>query len=475
VERLALPRRRALTRLLIAVLLLVPLVPAQAASSKRVVVTGELHYADGTPAAGQHVELERVTGFGDALATLFFFGFTGGLASLFCFQEEASDALVACGKNSAATRTDRNGRYRFEMSADAIDTPDRSFRISARVTRTAKRAAGARVEVRTHLRPGTNKLPLLPFWEPKITGPLDNLSWTPVPGDPTAGYGVEFTGRNGFTLDSSADPLDLRMLEDTRGTLSVTARGHRGQLGATWTSPLRSYRGTAGAPVSRNARCTATVERRAGAVSQAPCWLTDARFGTKYQGPRPRHCFKDPAFDDEFFHVPPSCEFASVRIVEIDLMRVVPVDAVVLRGECDDCVVISSPDHAHWDKPLYGAAVGTVMDWKGVEARWVRVLPPSDSFRSRLAYEVPGAKVGGRDLPDDAPGDVSGLTELSVWAAGEAPPVDVPPVDDTPAPQAVRPPADSDDEGVSTSAVVLAVLLLLAVSGAVVTTAMSRS
>jgi hypothetical protein len=466
--------RRRVATLLVA-LLLVPVVPAQAAAKKHVVVTGVLHYADGTPAAGQHVELERVTGFGDVLATLFFFGFTGGLASVLCFQEGASDALVACGKNAAATRTDRNGRYRFEMSADAIDSPDRSFRITARIPRTAKRAAGARVEVRTHLIPGTNALPHLSFWEPKVTGPLDRLSWTPVPGDPTAGYAVQFAGRNGFSLDGSAEPLDLRLLEDTRGTLSVTARGHRGKLGATWTSPLRSYRGTAGAPVSRHARCTATVEQRAGNVAQAPCWLTDARYGTTYQGPRPRHCFKDPDFGDDFFHSPPSCEFASVRVVEIDLMRVVPVDAVVLRGECDDCVVVSSSDHVHWDKPLYGAALGTVMDWKGTDARWVRVTTPSDSFRGRLAYEVPGAKVGGRDLPDDAPGDASGLTELSVWTTVEAPPVDAPPVDESPAPQALQPPTGPDDEGVSTSAVVLAVLLLLAVSGGVVTAAVTRS
>jgi len=460
--------------LLAVLLVLGAFAPAQAAPSKRVVVTGEIRYADGSPAAGQHVELERVTGFGDALAALFFFGFTAGLAGVLCFQEEASDSLVACGKNAAATRTDRNGRYRFEMSADAIDHPERKFSVAARVPRSAKKAGGARVEVRTHLSPGTNRLPSLAFWEPTVSGPVEALTWTPVPGDPTAVYTEHFTAGRGFALHASGGPVDVRLLEDTRGTFHLTAQGHRGRLGATWTSPTRGYRGTAGAPVSRTARCTSTIERRASVVRQAPCWLTDARYGTTYQGPRPRHCFKDPAFDDAFFNLPASCEYASVRVVEIDLLRLVAVDAVVLRGECDDCTVVSSADHVHWDKPLPSAALGSVMDWQGVEARWVRVLTPSTSFRGRLQHEAPGAKVGGRDLPDAAPGDAGGLTELSVWEAAPPPPLDEPAPGESGSPQA-RGSTPDDDEGLSASVVALAVLLLLAVSAGVAATTVTRS
>jgi hypothetical protein len=462
--------RRATAALLAGLLALLS-VPAASASKPKVVVTGQVRYADGTPAARVHVELTRVTGLGDVLGGLLFFTFSAGFASVLCFDEEGRDALVICGNNTAATLTDSKGNYRFEMSADAVDSPDRSFTVTARVPRSAKRAAGAQVEVRTHLKVGANRLPYLPFWEPTVSGPLSDLTWTPLPGEAHPSYDKHYASRSGgLTLDVGAlpgDPLDPRLLEDTRGTFHLTAKGHRGSLGATWTSPTRPYTGTAGRPLSRSARCTVTVEKLTGNRALRPCWLTDARYRATYEGPRPRHCFVDPAFADPVFQQPPTCEFASVRVAEIDLGRVVPVAAVLVRGECDDCAVAGSEDHVTWTRPTDGLVPGTAQDWEGLRARWVRVLTPSTSL-GRYQYETPGAKVGGKDLPDSAPGDASRLTELSVWAATPEPVAagSAPPEPDSSASPTTAAPSTSDD-GTRTPTLVAAALLLLVTAGAV--------
>jgi hypothetical protein len=211
-----------------------------------------------------------------------------------------------------------------------------------------------------------------------------------------------------------------------------------------------------------------TIERVRGKQALRPCWLTDAAYVTTYGGPRPRHCYIQPGFEDPIFHQDPTCEFASVRQVEVDLGRVVPVAAVLVRGsECDDCAVVSSADHVTWSRPSYGFLPGTAMDWKGERARWFRVLTPGTSL-GRLQQQTPHAKVGGKDLPDEAPGDASGLTELSVWSAAPLAPA-VPGV--SPAPGTADPPAQaehgSSDDGTRTSTLVAAGLLLLVTAGAV--------
>ena len=420
---------RRVTAALLASLLALLALPAGAAARPKVVVTGQLRYADGTPAARTHVELTRVTGLGDALGALLVFGLTAGFGAVLCFDDSGRDALVACGNNTAATLTDSQGRYRFVLSGDAVDKPDRKFSLVAHLPRSSKRAPGAQVELHTHLVVGANPLPTLDLWQPQVSGPLSALTWTDLPGEAHPSYEKHYVATTGLALDLSAGPgddLDPRLLEDTRGTFQLVAHGHRGSLGVIWTAPVRSYTGTAGAPASRGRRCVATIEQARGPVTLSRCWLTDGTYGSSYGGPRARHCYQDPAFADPMFHSPPVCELASVRQVEIDLGKVVPVAAVVARGECEECVLLSSADHVSWSSPAVGAAPGSVVDWKGEHARWFRVVAPSTMFGGRPQYDSPGARLGGRDLPDQAPGDVSRLTELSVWAAAPPPHVSAP-------------------------------------------------
>jgi hypothetical protein len=176
------------------------------------------------------------------------------------------------------------------------------------------------------------------------------------------------------------------------------------------------------------------------------CWLTDGAFTTPYGGQRPQSCrAQAPPFDDLV-----ECATGVVTSVQVDLGRALPLDLVVLRGDCLSCRAERSLDARSWT-PLAERLDSRPLHTGGVEARFVRVVADEAVRRPREYTPAEGARPNAVRLAPEAAADLATLTELSVWPGRPA--------------AAGSPAGRSDSEERTRWAWVAGALLLLVVGG----------
>lgn len=350
---------------------------SEVAPEADVSIGGRALREDGSPVAGARLTLVRHEDVGEAFTAVFSLG-------LACVADDR--ALTVCkGGRVATTRGD--GRFAFTVKGR--DTQGflgqaSTLEIGGALPRGDRELAGPGSAVRFQVQ--TERLDLaLKFWGPRVSassnGPNVHVRFTDPPAtlvpaeaplDATLRH-VRFERTRAEVVwvapavETDAT-LDSRLLEDSRGSLSVVAewRGvevsdERGRaVDLVFRSARIPYRGTAGKPPSRGASCSARGAG-GGLTRQNPCRLTDGAFAEPWT---PKTC-------------PPSqtpC-VNEVREALVDLGESRDAQLVVVRGCPGECFVDASADGRQWttigassDEPDIAFAAGNPP-----AARFVRV------------------------------------------------------------------------------------------------------
>ncbi|HJV09351.1 MAG TPA: hypothetical protein VJ653_06705, partial [Acidimicrobiales bacterium] len=261
-------------RLLLAVTLLAVTLAACETSkvdpSASVVVSGRVLAADGSPAAGAPVALEREPSVGEVLAGVV-------VIPLTFFTVCLAQAVRICrGRSIDRTKTGPDGTYSFNLTGSDART---TFGNAADFT-VVTGVAGASVTADFKIQTEVLQLPDLPAWQPTVTVAAGRVAWTPqVPGEKQVVF-EDGGGQRVWTFDTSGAEVtfDPRILEDTAGQAAVVARTSAGAEGTSVSirrqSPGVAYRSAAGPPVSRGRPCQLT-----------PCPLTDGDFTNRLPAP----------------------------------------------------------------------------------------------------------------------------------------------------------------------------------------------
>lgn len=385
--------------------------PSEVAADARIEVTGIVSYQDGGPATDVPVSLVRHEGVAESLTAVLTLGAT-------CLGDDK--ALSVC-KSARRASTGRNGRYSFRLTGrdtQGLVGDASTLEATAQLPRARTEASGPSATVRFLVQTERVDVPLH-MWEPAVEAVADaragTVTWTDVPAavvpaEADAAGAIERVafqrgagelvwqapGRSGLAT------FDPRVLEDSRGTVSVAAewknvRVHdeRGRMiDLILRSARMPYRSRAGAPPSRGAACW--WQAGGAVVPMVPCPLTDGEFATPAGQPAcPGETPCGPATD-----------------VVVDRGAAAPLALIVVRGCRDRCLVSTSTDAKRWTPAgsIAGSEVALPIA-KPVTARYVRVGGEDlDTLREVSLWLPPGPAADPRSI----------LAEVS----GLAPPVD---------------------------------------------------
>ena len=350
-------------------------------SAAAVSVSGRLLRADGTPAAGVTVGLERAPDLGDLLVGT-------ALVPLTLFTACLADPPpeVCRGRSVRRVATTPDGTYTFTLRGKDTQTffgGAGTLSVSAEVPPRPGERAGAAVTAGFKVQTRDLRLHDLRLWEPQVTVGAGRIGWDALTGTARYQVGVEDArGQPVWSFDGARPDVtfDPRILEDTAGSVAVSVREPTTAEGTTVTVVRRSarvaYRGTAGAPTSRGRPCTR------GATQVSPCLLTDGDLASRLVPPPAAA-----AADTTTVPVPAT---VPVESATIDLGRTTTVSLVVVRG-CQ-CQVDGSADGRTWTGLGQSSGSTAVVPARTAAARYVRVT-----------------------------GSLADLREVSVWDSGNAP------------------------------------------------------
>jgi hypothetical protein len=401
--------------------------------SATVVVSGRVLAADGGPAGGVTVGLERDPTVGEVLTGVFIVPLT-----LFTACLADPPPRICRGRDIERTTTAADGTYSFTMTGRNAQTTFGNvvwFTLSTQVPPAAGELSGPSVSADFKIQTENLLLPDLQVWQPAVSVAPGRVTWGP-PAAGATGHQVvveDAASKHVWSFDGtrSEATFDPRILEDTAGSLAVSATTVAPAEGTNVAIHRRSgrvaYRSAAGPPLSRGRPCTLVP-----AAPASPCPLTDGDFTTRRPEPA--------AAAATTSTVEPVAESAT-----IDLGRSAEVSLVVVRG-CS-CQVERSVDGQAWTPIGRSTGFAAVVPARTGAARYVRLT-----------------------------GSLADLREVSVWeGAPPAPPPPLPPADGSPAPQ-VAAPAPSDDHPSRTGPALaaLAALLVAAVGTAAAATRARR-
>ena len=207
--------------------------------SAAVAVSGRVLRADGTPAGGVPVALEREPSVGEIFTGLVVIPLT-----LFTACLVDPPAALCRGRSVKRATTAADGTYSFNLTGDDTQTAfgnARSFTLSTG----AREPAGAVVSASFKIQTEALVLPDLQLWQPAVTVGVGRIGWSPPA---TGEYRVvveDTAGQLVWSFDSPRAELvfDPRLLEDTTGSLAVSARTRRPRTGppsASSVSPVAS-------------------------------------------------------------------------------------------------------------------------------------------------------------------------------------------------------------------------------------------
>jgi hypothetical protein len=235
----------------------------------------------------------------------------------------------------------------------------------------AGEAAGAAVAADFRIQTENLRLPDLRMWQPRVTVAPGRIGWDPLAGAGTYQAVVEDAGGQPvWSFDGRATEIafDPRILEDTAGSLAVSARVGATAEGTTVSVLRRSarvaYRSAAGPPASGGRPCTLPPT----AVAGARCPLTDGDF----TNPIPRQATTTSTSTASTVAV-------TTESATIDLGRAMDVSLVVVRG-CT-CEVDRSADAKSWTAVGRASGYTAVAPTRTGSARYVRVTGPLTDLR----------------------------------------------------------------------------------------------
>lgn len=323
--------------------------------SAAVVVSGRVLQADGAPAAGVPVALEREPSVGEIFTGLVVIPLT-----LFTACLADPPAALCRGRSVTRATTTADGRYSFTLTGDDTQTAfgnARSFTLSTGAREDAAAVVSASFKVQTE----ALVLPDLQLWQPAVTVAAGRIGWSP----PAAGeYRVvveDTAGQLVWTFDTPRADLtfDPRILEDTTGSLAVSARTTATAEGTTVSIQRQSgrvaYRSAAGPPLSRGRPCPLAT-----AAPVTPCPVTDGNF---VNGLAPATTTTT---------APVGATVAAAReAVTVDLGRPADVSLIVVRG-CS-CDVDRSVDGQTWTAVGRASGLTALVPSRAGAARYVRL------------------------------------------------------------------------------------------------------
>lgn len=380
-------------------------------------IDGTVAREDGSPAADARVALTKEPDFFDVLFTVTSLG-------LACLAGEFTDAC----DDARVTQAGGEGRFRFDVKGrdtQGVGGNAATMGLSAAIRPSQGMSRGPGTTVRFQVQTPALDLPLR-LWEPALTFearprrarltfsdlPARVLPAQASPAD--ARIEAHFRSAGGSLvwrvarIDRAAE-FDARVLEDTRGDLSVVAYvddvevdvSEGVELDVALTSGRLPYESPAGRPDSRGKPCSLATQDRVTPVT--PCPLTDGDF--EEAGLAEAACPEGQA------------ECLPVRSAFVDLEEPVDILAVVVRGCTDRCVVETSGDGQTYRRLGIGTPPEGGRSDPGYDDVVLAVAEPS---RARFVRVV-------------TDGAAQGLREISVFD----PTVEVPPS---------PPPRDEEEE-----------------------------
>ncbi|MGI8607682.1 MAG: discoidin domain-containing protein [Candidatus Dormibacteria bacterium] len=390
--------------------------PSALTADQSVRVHGQLIGPDRKPVPGTRVALYRRPGAFEAVGNFFTVVASVGLACL------ADNGPQLC-RDARRTVSADDGTFSFTMKGSETyeggGHDAASFDLSAALPARGDQLTGPDTVEGFKIQVADLQVPDVHFWQPQLTfagsGPSARLTWSALP----AGFGdrpifeAEFEDPTGNLIWAYPDlqspaALDARMLEDHNGGVAVHARPHQVGIGTVFEFDYRTpsviFRGSAGAPISRQRACYVAVDT-SPPVRQHPCTLTDGDIGALFQ-PQTGCVQKAGATP---------CPSAQTNAPYVDLGAPASVDLVVVHGCATTCLVDTSTDAVRWTPA--GGSAGTVSP----PANGLAAIPLTPGTRAR--YLRAGVGV------------ISNLTEVSVWGASGQP---LPPPTE-PAPPPPRP------------------------------------
>ncbi len=348
--------RRSFAVLVVLGLVLVGCESSNLSRSAAVDVSGRLLRADGSPAAGVVVGLQRRPNIGEFLGSALLVPLTLFTACL----ADPPPAICRSGSVRRATTT-ADGTYSFNLTGKDtqgfLGTAD-TLALSAELPPAPGEAAGAAVTASFKVQTEQLRLHDIPFWQPKVTFAPGRIGWDARTG--SSSYQVLLEDGKAqpvwsFSGGNAEATFDARILEDTSGSLAVSTTEKTTAEGTTVSIYRRSgrvaYRSTAGAPPSRGKPCTVSTG--------VACPLTDGDFtATVPQPPSPSSTTSSSA------PAPPAT-------ATVDLGQSRSVSLVVVRG-CS-CQVEGSADGKTWTALGSSTGYTAVTPPRATPARYVRV------------------------------------------------------------------------------------------------------
>ncbi len=206
-------------------LVLVGCETSQIDRSAAVTISGRILRADGNPAAGVTVGLERQPTADEVVTGLLVVPITLFTACL------ADPPPALCkGRNVRRATTTAAGTYACQLKGSDVQTGVgnvRTMSLSAEPPAAAGEVGGAAVTASFNVQTENLVVGDLQLWQPKVTLAAGRLGWEPLAGAREYQVGVEDTGGQPvWTFDGGGREVtfDPRILEDTAGTLAVSAR-----------------------------------------------------------------------------------------------------------------------------------------------------------------------------------------------------------------------------------------------------------
>jgi hypothetical protein len=354
-------------------------------SNATVTISGAARAQGGAPLSGAAVVFYKLLDVGDVLTTAL--ELTSSLGTICLLNPSAT----GCAGVRTAT-TDAQGNFSFSLKgSDTQGTLGSASTLDVSVADAvqAGESAGATTTEQFQDQVSNLKLNDLRIWHPStafaVTGASVSLTFDSFPyGMATAG--VTFQSNKGVPVWSqsaaSGAAIDARLLEDTQGTVMVTAQTKEplasgGDATFYYHSGQRAYPLSSTAPPSRGSGCF--VQGTSGPAALSPCALTDGELRTAFT-PLP-----DPTCSGST-----GCTAQANNWAYVELPTAVAISLVVVRGTLAAYLVETSSDAAAWVSA--GISSGGAQSFAvSATARYVRVRAVTPQGR------------------------VTGLAEISVW------------------------------------------------------------
>ncbi len=355
-----------------------------------VTIFGTLTNQAGDPVAGRKLVLAPQLGAGELLAGSLLTGLSVGTL---CFADPPPEPCASFFRDANSTESGAGGAFQFSIDGSEVRTffgNARRMGVSTGLPAPPGGVEGPATLASFRVQTEQLELGSIRFWEPTLATGSGRAEWDAAPNDygKGSGYRLEFTSDEGgpnwsMESDSARAGYDPRVLEDSRGRVSVVAVRKGVAPGTTTEFAYRSaqvaFHSSAGAPGSRGKPCSLQTGDDPP-VAIPGCKATDGRMSEAAVIP----VAGTPASPAS--GTPPP---AGPNWVVVDMGAQVVVGLIVLRG-CD-CTVEGSTDGRTWSK---------VGDAGSGDAE---IKPAA---RSRFRY----IRAGGLGE------SFSGLREISVWS-----------------------------------------------------------